>query len=65
MINGELTAGLPGYKRTRAGWIPEHWMCVQAGDLFDIQLGKMVSKNVRKGVNPQPFLNPKISFFTG
>jgi len=46
----------PGYKKTRAGWIPEEWRCAPAGSLFDIQLGKMLSKQARYGYNPQPYL---------
>lgn len=47
---------MPGFKKTPAGWIPQHWECIRAGDLFDVQLGKMVSKNARTGTNPQPYL---------
>lgn len=46
----------PGYKKTKAGWIPQEWRCAPAGSLFDIQLGKMLSKQARNGYNPQPYL---------
>lgn len=46
----------PGYKKTKAGWIPQEWRCAPAGSLFDIQLGKMLSKQARNGHNPQPYL---------
>ncbi len=46
----------PEYKKTKAGWIPQDWRCAPAGSLFDIQLGKMLSKQARHGTNPQPYL---------
>jgi type I restriction enzyme S subunit len=45
-----------GYRKTAVGWIPEDWKCVAAGNLFDIQLGKMLNKKARKGENPMPYL---------
>lgn len=46
----------PGYKKTKAGWIPDEWKVLLAGDVFDIQLGKMLSEKARQGKNPQPYL---------
>lgn len=46
----------PGYKNTKVGWIPEEWKILSAGEVFDIQLGKMLSQKARQGNNPQPYL---------
>jgi type I restriction enzyme S subunit len=46
----------PGYKKTKVGWIPDHWKILPAGEVFDIQLGKMLSEKARQGNNPQPYL---------
>jgi len=46
----------PGYKKTKVGWIPDDWKVLPAGDVFDIQLGKMLSEKARQGNNPQPYL---------
>ncbi|MDY0044959.1 MAG: restriction endonuclease subunit S [Syntrophales bacterium] len=45
-----------GYKKTKVGWIPEEWKTCPAGEVFDIQLGKMLSKIARQGNNFQPYL---------
>jgi type I restriction enzyme, S subunit len=45
-----------GYKMTPAGWLPDEWQCLPAGHLLDIQLGKMLSKDARRGENPLPYL---------
>jgi type I restriction enzyme S subunit len=52
----DRNANRPGYKKTKAGWIPKEWECVPAGSLFDIQLGKMLNKKARNGNNQQPYL---------
>lgn len=52
----DRNANRPGYKKTKAGWIPNDWECIPAGTLFDIQLGKMLNKKARSGKNPQPYL---------
>ena len=46
----------PGYKKTKVGWIPDEWEVLPAGEVFDIQLGKMLSEKARQGNNPQPYL---------
>ena len=46
----------PGYKKTKVGWIPTEWEILPAGDVFDIQLGKMLSKKARQGNNLKPYL---------
>jgi len=52
----ERNENRPGYKKTKVGWIPEEWDVFQAGEVFSIQLGKMLSKKARQGNNPQPYL---------
>jgi type I restriction enzyme S subunit len=44
------------YKKTKVGWIPKEWEILPAGEVFDIQLGKMLSQKARQGNNPQPYL---------
>src|SRR5690554_2750611 len=34
----------------------DNWKTRPLGDLFDVQLGKMLSKKARQGVNPKPYL---------
>ena len=46
----------PGYKKTKVGWIPDEWEVLPASEVFDIQLGKMLSEKARQGKNPQPYL---------
>lgn len=52
----DRNANRPGYKKTKAGWIPKDWDCAPAGALFDIQLGKMLNNKARNGNNPKPYL---------
>ena len=46
----------PGYKKTKIGWLPEEWKILPAGEVFNIQLGKMLNKKARQGNNLQPYL---------
>lgn len=43
-------------QETEIGVMPAHWRVVPLGSLFDIKLGKMLSKNARQGNNPRPYL---------
>lgn len=43
-------------KQTEIGEIPESWGVVPVGELFEIQLGKMLSEKARRGVAPAPYL---------
>jgi type I restriction enzyme S subunit len=43
-------------KETEIGEIPEHWEVLPVGSLFEIQLGKMLSKAARQGISPRPYL---------
>ena len=55
-----LTRGLPGrhscFKTTEIGLIPESWAVKLCGDVFDVQLGKMMSADARSGNNQLPYL---------
>jgi len=55
-----LTRGLPGrhvrFKQTEIGEIPAEWEVVPCGDLFEVQLGKMMSQKARSGPNQVPYL---------
>jgi len=52
----ERNENRPGYKKTKVGWIPQEWNVFHAGEVFTIQLGKMLSKKARQGKNPQSYL---------
>jgi type I restriction enzyme S subunit len=43
-------------KETEIGEIPEHWEMVRVGEVFEIKLGKMLSKAARRGISPHPYL---------
>lgn len=38
------------------GEIPEKWELVRIGDVFDVQLGKMLSQKARSGKSPHPYM---------
>ncbi len=46
----------PGYKKTKVGWIPMEWECPSFGDIFEIQLGKMLSKKAREARGQSSYL---------
>ena len=43
-------------KETEIGLVPEKWDLVRVADLFEWQLGKMLSPAAKKGVSPRPYL---------
>lgn len=43
-------------KLTEIGEIPAHWEVVETGDIFEIQLGKMLSQKAKQGVSSRPYL---------
>lgn len=43
-------------KDTEIGQIPNRWGMTTAGELFEIQLGKMLSSAARRGISPRPYL---------
>jgi type I restriction enzyme S subunit len=47
------------YKKTPIGWIPEQWDVYEIGNLFDIQLGKMLSKASKTGKSSAFYLGNK------
>lgn len=55
-----LTRGLPAahtrLKQTEIGEIPEEWEVSAIGDLFEIQLGKMLNKAAREASDQFPYL---------
>lgn len=44
------------YQKTDIGWIPRDWNVKKIGDLFHIQLGKMLSKAAKTGKEEFPYL---------
>ena len=56
-----FTEGLRGeaQKETEIGAVPESWEVKPLGDLFDAQLGKMLSPKARRGSTPLPYLRNK------
>ncbi len=46
-------------KQTEIGEIPETWEVVRVGDLFRVELGKMLSPKSRRGINSRPYLRNK------
>lgn len=47
------------YKETPIGWIPKDWKTGKIGDLFNIQLGKMLSKASKTGKWSRVYLGNK------
>jgi type I restriction enzyme S subunit len=46
-------------KQTEIGLIPKTWKVVKLGEIFDTQLGKMLSQKARTGSDPKPYLRNK------
>jgi type I restriction enzyme S subunit len=44
------------YKESPLGWIPREWEVDLAHALFEMRLGKMLSKESKKGINSFPYL---------
>ncbi|NQV65865.1 MAG: restriction endonuclease subunit S, partial [SAR86 cluster bacterium] len=47
------------YQETSIGWIPKEWDIRKIGDIFSIQLGKMLSRASKTGRNELPYLGNK------
>ena len=47
------------FKDSPVGRIPEEWECRRIGELFSVQLGKMLSKASKVGDSPLPYLGNK------
>ncbi len=56
-----FTEGLRGepQKQTEIGPVPESWDLLPIGDLFDTQLGKMLSQKAKVGDSPKVYLRNK------
>ena len=54
----EGTRGEP-QKQTEIGLIPESWELISIEDLFETQLGKMLSRKSKVGDSPKPYLRNK------
>jgi type I restriction enzyme S subunit len=61
LLHQLFTHGLRGepQKESEIGPVPDSWEAVKLGDLFDTQLGKMLSQKARTGDNPKPYLRNK------
>ncbi len=46
-------------KQTEIGPVPESWELLSIGDLFETQLGKMLSQKAKVGDSPKPYLRNK------
>lgn len=55
-----LTRGLPGkhttFKQTEIGEVPADWTVLPIGEVFEVQLGKMMSAAARSGASQFPYL---------
>ncbi|MCD6430517.1 MAG: restriction endonuclease subunit S [Deltaproteobacteria bacterium] len=56
-----FTEGLRGepQKKTEIGLVPESWALIPIGELFETQLGKMLSPKAKVGTSPKPYLRNK------
>ncbi len=43
-------------QETEIGEIPAHWEIVETGEIFEIQLGKMLSQKAKRGISSRPYL---------
>jgi type I restriction enzyme S subunit len=64
LVHELLSRGLRGWHtKWRAvpglGTIPSDWRIVRLGDVYEVQLGKMLSPRARLGLNPQLYLTNK------
>ena len=61
LLHQLFTQGLRGepQKQTEIGLVPKSWEVVKLGDLFDTQLGKMLSQKARTGDDPKLYLRNK------
>ena len=61
LLHELLTRGVPGWHSEwkdvpGVGTIPADWKVVRLGEIYEVQLGKMLSPKARQGKNPQPYL---------
>ena len=61
LLHELLTRGVPGWHTKwrnipGLGTVPADWKVVRLGEIYHVQLGKMLSPKARLGRNPQPYL---------
>ena len=61
LLHELLTRGVPGWHTQwkdvpGIGTIPAAWEVVRLGEIYEVQLGKMLSPKARQGKNPRPYL---------
>ena len=61
LLHQLLTRGVPGWHTEwkdvpGIGTIPAGWEVVRLGEIYEVQLGKMLSPKARQGKNPRPYL---------
>ena len=61
LLHELLTRGVPGWHTQwkdvpGIGTIPADWEVVRLGEIYEVQLGKMLSPKARQGKNPRPYL---------
>ena len=61
LLHQLLTWGVPGWHTEwrdvpGIGTIPADWEVVRLGEIYEVQLGKMLSPKARQGKNPRPYL---------
>ena len=61
LLHELLTRGVPGWHTEwkdvpGIGTIPADWEVVRLGEIYEVQLGKMLSPKARQGKNPRPYL---------
>jgi type I restriction enzyme S subunit len=57
LVEATATDEVPaGYRMSEMGLLPDEWRVRSIGEVFDIQLGKMLSPKARAGLCPVPYL---------
>ena len=61
LLHQLLTRGVPGWHTEwkdvpGLGTIPANWEVVRLGEVYEVQLGKMLSPKAKLGTNPKPYL---------
>ena len=61
LLHELLTRGVPGWhsewkEAPGIGMVPACWEAVRLGEVYEVQLGKMLSPKARQGRNPRPYL---------
>ena len=64
LLHQLLTRGVPGWHTEwkdvpGLGTIPAGWEVVRLGEVYDVQLGKMLSPKAKRGTNPKPYITNK------